>query len=193
VNRTLLILAHPNLQESRVNRALLQGVQDLPQITVADLYGQSPETPFSLDVQREQARLLDHENLVFQFPFYWYSSPALLKEWQDRVLTHGFAYGTGGDKLHGKRLLVATSSGGPGSSYGRKGYNRFTMDELLRPFEATAHLTGMSYLKPSLFQCDQGIFRLEDSELETWVSRYRARLEQLCQSPGDLESQDTTT
>lgn len=70
-----------------------------------------------IDVERKQNLLLEHDRIVFQFPFFWYSTPAILKEWQDKVLEYGWAYGADGKKLHGKECLVVTSTGGPAGAY----------------------------------------------------------------------------
>ncbi len=97
-------------------------------------------------MEREQELLLAHDRIVFQFPLYWYSSPALLKEWQDVVLTYGWAYGAEGTKLHGREFMLAISTGGPEEAYQAGGYNNYSLSELLKPFQATANLTGMRYL-----------------------------------------------
>ena len=81
--RLLLLFAHPAVHKSRVNHLLLSHVQSLPGITVNDLYEAYPR--FLINVAREQALLLEHDVIIFQHPFYWYSSPAILKQWQDLV------------------------------------------------------------------------------------------------------------
>ena len=68
-----------------------------------------------------------------QVPWYWYSVPALLKEWMDQVLTYGFAYGSHATALQGKTLQVVTTIEAPEASYSPEGHNRFTMGELMRP------------------------------------------------------------
>src|SRR3569623_864064 len=93
--RILVILAHTNLVQSRINKAMADAVSDLPGVTVHDLYAAYPDG--RIDVAREQALLDAHDIVVFQHPLFWYSSPALLKEWQDKVITYGYAYGPGGD------------------------------------------------------------------------------------------------
>src|SRR5262245_49141826 len=98
--RILILFAHPVLERSRVNRRLVDAVRDLPGVTVADLYEEYPT--LAIDVRREQARAAAHDVLVLQHPFYWYSAPAIVKEWLDLVLEHGWAYGQGGTALHGK-------------------------------------------------------------------------------------------
>ena len=115
-------------------------------VTLVDLYGDYPD--YHIDVEREQKRLLKHDVIVFLHPFYWYSTPALLKEWQDLVLEYGFAYGAKGTRLAGKIFFSALTAGGPEKAYKRRGYNHFTLRELLAPLEQTANLCGMVYLPP---------------------------------------------
>jgi len=88
----LVLFAHPALEKSRVNRRLAAAVADLPGVTLHDLYEAYPD--FDVDVKREQDLLVAHDVLVVQHPFYWYSTPALVKQWEDLVLEHGWAYGT---------------------------------------------------------------------------------------------------
>lgn len=142
----LILFAHPALEKSRVNRHLIRAVEGLDAVTVHDLYEAYPD--FHINVKFEQDLLCAHDIIVFHHPFYWYSSPALLKEWQDLVLEHGFAYGNEGIALRGKKLLSAITTGGGEQAYCQEGYNRFTIRELLVPFAQTAHLCGMEYLPP---------------------------------------------
>jgi len=173
--RLLVLFAHPAVYKSRVNHLLLSYVRDLPGVTVNDLYDSYPR--FFIDIKREQALLLEHDVVIFQHPFYWYSSPAILKQWQDLVLEYGFAYGKSGTRLHGKLFLTAISTGGPTSAYQRSGYNHFTIRELLAPFEQTARLCGMTYLPPFVVP---GVLWMEDeSELAAYASAYRRALEAL--------------
>ncbi len=144
--RVLVLFAHPALQKSRVNRHLATAARQVPGVTFHDLYEVYPD--FQIDVPREQEQLLAHDVIVFQHPFYWYSAPALLKEWLDLVLEYGFAYGPTGTRLQGKSLLSAITTGGSAHAYTREGHNHFTMRELLAPFEQTARLCGMTWLDP---------------------------------------------
>ena len=108
--RILVLFAHPRLRQSVVQSALLAAISGLDGITVRDLYAEYPD--LMIDPRREQRSLLAHDLLVLQHPFYWYSSPAVIKEWLDVVLEEGWAYGSGGDRLRGKFLLNALSTGG---------------------------------------------------------------------------------
>ena len=144
--RVLILFAHPAVQKSRVNRHLADAVRTLEGITFRDLYEEYPD--LYLNVKAEQELLVAHDVIVFQHPFYWYSSPAILKEWQDLVLEWGFAYGDNGTALRGKKFLTAITTGGPSEAYRREGFNYFTIRELLAPFEQTARLCGMEYLAP---------------------------------------------
>jgi len=173
--RILVLFAHPALHKSWVNRRLLEAIDGLEGVTVNDLYETYPT--FHIDVKREQALLLEHDVIVFQHPFYWYSSPAILKEWQDLVLEYGFAYGEGGTALEGKQFLSAVSTGGQQEAYCRSGSNRFAMRELLAPFEQTARLCGMDYLPPFVIH---GTHRLrEPGQIDPFADDYRALLQGL--------------
>ena len=147
MSKILVISGHSQIDNSTANRQLLERLEaaglDLEVRHLCRLY---PE--HRVDVEAEQAALVAAQRVVWQFPLHWYSVPALLKSWIDQVLTYGFAFGSGGDKLHGKELLVSLTVGGPQDAYSAEGYNRFTLPELLRPLEQTANLTGMVYAEP---------------------------------------------
>jgi glutathione-regulated potassium-efflux system ancillary protein KefG len=159
--KILVIVAHPNLEQSKVNKTWMNRLQQEENVTVHNLYAHYPT--FAIDVEKEQQLLLEHDRIVLQFPFYWYSSPALLKQWQDVVLTYGFAYGSKGNKLHGKEFILAISSGGPAEAYRAGGNNHYSMSELIRPFQATANLCGMHFLPSFLLQ---GMTSLTEDRLE---------------------------
>ena len=103
-------------------------------VTVHRVYEAYPNE--EIDVAAEQELIEQHDRIVLQFPFYWYSTPSLLKKWEDTVLTYGWAYGSTGNKLHGKELMLAVSLGAPEASYTPDGEFTYTLAELLRPFQA---------------------------------------------------------
>ncbi len=177
----LLLFAHPSLERSEVNADLLLASRQVEGITVVDLYAEYPS--FRIDIDREQRRLREHDVVVFMFPMYWYSTPAILKEWQDLVLEHGFAYGHEGTELRGKWFLCAFTAGGGESAYQEQGYNHYSVRELLRPLEQTATLCGMQYLPPF------GLFgsrtALEEGRVDSHVQGWQRLLKQL--QAGQLE------
>ncbi|MFA9950587.1 NAD(P)H-dependent oxidoreductase [Dentiradicibacter hellwigii] len=142
-------LFHPHLERSVVNRAWAERLANQPGITLRRLYALYPDG--KIDVAAEQQALAEHERLVFQHPFYWYSTPPLMKQWLDDVLTYGWAYGPGGNALAGKEWLSAISTGGPADSYQAGGYNRFSMSEFLKPLVQTASLLQTVFLPPFIF------------------------------------------
>ena len=133
-------------------------------------------------MQAEQRLLKAHQVLIFQHPFYWYSCPALLKEWQDLVLTQGYAYAASADnRLPVTELLSVITCGGSLSSYQRGGYNQYSIREFLLPFEQTATLCGMRYLPP--FVVDAIHKNESQARLERFAEQYRQLLLQLQQGP----------
>lgn len=164
----MVIIAHSAVQSgSRVNKRFMEELIKNDHILVHDLYGAYPQG--DINVQQEQLLLSEYDRIIFQFPFWWYSSPALLKQWFDQVLTFGWAFGPGGDKLHGKEWGFAITAGSPPESYGREGYNRYTIEELTRPFEATANLVGAVCLPVFAIT---GALNLTDDELEQAAEQY---------------------
>jgi len=181
-HKLLILFAHPSQHRSEVNLPLVKASQSVEQVTVVDLYAEYPD--YCIDIEREQQRLRAHDTIVFMFPLYWYSTPAILKEWQDLVLEYGFAYGHDGTELQGKRLLCAITAGGTEDAYRANGYNHYSIRELLRPIEQTATLCGMTYLPPyALFGSRTAV---EDGKVDAHVERWRQILECLRQDQVDL-------
>ncbi|HPQ95649.1 MAG TPA: NAD(P)H-dependent oxidoreductase [Thiolinea sp.] len=176
LRKILILFAHPALEKSRVQYRLLQAARTLEGVTVHDLYQVYPD--LVIDIEREQLLLNQHDLILFQHPFYWYSTPAILKEWQDLVLEYGFAYGSSGRALYGKALGNVISTGGSREAYHREGHNYFTVRELLAPFEQTANLCGMHYLPPFVVH---GTLRLSGEQMDAYAARYRTLLQRLQQ------------
>ncbi len=144
--KLIIYYAHPGVQYSRVNTALNLAASAIHDITFVDLYAEYPR--FNINVDREQHRLLQHDVIIFQHPLFWYSTPALIKEWTDLVLQYGFAYGEGGDRLSGKIMMNVISAGGPEEAYSPGGYQGYPLRTFLTPLERTAHLCQMKYSAP---------------------------------------------
>lgn len=180
--RVLVLFAHPALEKSRVNRVLARAARGLPGVTFHDLYEDYPE--LDICVTDEQRLLAGHEVVVMQHPLYWYSTPAMLKEWQDLVLEHGWAYGRGGDALRGKLLLNAVTAGGGQEAYSAAGRNRHTVRQLLVPIAQTAQLCGMRYLAPFVVH---GTHSLTAEQIDAAARDYRRLLEGLRDDRLDLD------
>lgn len=166
--KLLVLFAHPRLAASVVQRAMLAAITGLEGVSIHDLYAAYPD--FNIDVRVEQQLLLAHDAVILQHPFYWYSSPALIKEWQDLVLENGWAYGPGGTRLAGKFMLSAVSSGGSAEAYRHGGRNRYDIHELLAPFNQTAFLCSMAYLQPFVIHAGR---RMTPEALNAEAERYR--------------------
>jgi len=183
MKRILILFAHPALEKSRVNRALVKQIEFLSHVTFHDLYEAYPD--FDIDIARERHLLASHDIIIFHHPFFWYSTPALLKEWQDLVLVHGWAYGSQGTALRGKQFLNLITTGGRENAYRKNGHNRFTMRELLAPIEQTAYLCGMNYLPPFVIH---GTHSLTKEEIQKEAEECRRFLEALRDERIDLEA-----
>ena len=150
-------------------------------VSLRDLYELYPDS--DVDVGAEQRALVEHDVIVFQHPLYWYSVPPLLKQWQDLVLEHGWAYGRGGTALSGKLATHMLSAGGGPESYREGGHNNYPLEQFLRPLEQTARLCHMRWLPP---YCVHGTHRLTKPQLEVHISAYQRLLAALRDDRLDL-------
>ena len=167
MKKILILFAHPALQKSRINKRLVMSIQNQEGITFNNLYDNYPD--FFVDVKKEQDLLKKHDIIVWHHPFYWYSAPALLKEWFDLVLQHGFAYGKNGHELEGKVALSVISTGGSREVYSEEGRNHFTINQFLAPFKQSANLCRMEYLPPFVIH---GSHTLDNAEIDKYVEKY---------------------
>jgi glutathione-regulated potassium-efflux system ancillary protein KefF len=172
----LVLVAHPELEQSRANRRMLVAARALEaamprRIAVRDLYALYPD--YLIDVPAEQALLAAAKLVVWQQPIHWYGMPPLLKLWLDDVLAFGWAYGPGGTAVRGKDLWLAATTGGPEQSYRPDSYNRYFFDAFLPPYEQTAALCGMRFLPPLVLH---GAHKAAESELAAHAERYAAHL-----------------
>ncbi|MEN8202598.1 MAG: NAD(P)H-dependent oxidoreductase [Bacteroidota bacterium] len=176
-----ILFFHPLAHRSRVNRVLIDSVKDLEGVTIRNMYDLYPD--FHLDVKAEQEILLENDLFIWQHPFYWYSSPSLLKEWIDLVLEHGVAYGKSGRMLLGKQVVTAITTGGRREAYIPDGNHRFSIRQLLAPFEQTVHLCHMEYLPPFVVH---GTHLLEQKDILHAGSTYRKLILRLRDGITDL-------
>lgn len=166
--KTLVVVGHPDLERSRVHRAWTLALREAGHATVhvlAERYSHGAP----VDVAYEQALMRAHDRIILQFPFYWYSSPPRMKEWFDKVLQRGWAYGPGGRALSGKQLGVAVSTGSSAEDYRHEGRYGRTMEDLTAPYEVLAIHVGMDYL-PGFFLND--VRKVTDEQLEVQCAAY---------------------
>lgn len=112
------------------------------------------------DIETEQAKLLWADAVIFQFPLWWFSMPAILKGWIDRVYAHGFAYGVGehseshwGDRygegsMAGKRAMLVVTMGGWESHYSGRGVNGALNDVLFPIQHGVLFYPGFTVMPP---------------------------------------------
>lgn len=150
---------------------MVKAIPDSSSIMFHDLYERYPD--FNINIKAEQELLSNHDIIIWQHPFYWYSIPPLLKQWIDMVLKYGWAYGPGGDALKGKIIFNALSAGGSEPVYSSEGRNRFTIREFLAPLEQTARLCQLNYLPPFVIH---GTHNLTPGDIKEYAEQYRRLL-----------------
>lgn len=169
MQKTLIILAHPNMSESRLNKALIHAIKNEENVTVHDIYATYGSAD-KIDVKKEQELLLAHDRIIFQFPLFWFSTPGLLKDWQDKVLEYGFAYGSEGSKLAGKAFKNVVTIGSPEYAYQSGSYVQASISEILKPLQSMAIFTQMVYTQP--FTVHRAL-KITDEELSEKGMEYK--------------------
>ena len=144
MSKVLIVLAHPNFEKSFGNKGIVENFKSLcPVAEVDDLYKLYPD--FKIDVKKEQEKLLNADTIIFQFPMFWYNAPALLRLWFEKVLEHGFAYGSKGTSLKGKKLLASFTTGSATDDYKEGGVQNVTLDDLMKGIHQLANLCSMNW------------------------------------------------
>lgn len=174
MRQALILYAHPDPRRSRVNQKIKNCLEGLDGAMVRDLYDLYPD--FYIDVEVEQELLKDADLIAFVHPFYWYGSPSILKEWQDTVLSKGFAYGPGGESLKGKEFLLVVSAGATESAYTEEGAHELDIDEFLKPQKQMAKFCKMIYQDPIVIYgshvVDDGVVEQHVNRVKEYFSRF---------------------
>ncbi len=142
-HNTLIIVAHPDLEHSVINKAWAEALTGHATIhSLCDAYPAG--TP--IDVAHERALVERHDRVILQFPLYWYSAPAILKQWTDEVFGEGWAFGEGGDAWVGRQLGVAVSCGSAEANFCEGGSQKHTLATFLTPYEGLAAFARADYI-----------------------------------------------
>jgi len=144
------------------------------------------------DVRAEQEKLLWADALILQFPLWWFTMPAILKGWVDRVYAYGFAYGVGehseerwGDRygegvFAGKRAMLLVTTGGWEAHYSARGING-PIDDLLFPINhGILYYPGYDVLPPFVVYKAHS---LDEAGFERVAERLRERMRRLETTP----------
>ena len=183
MKKILILFAHPALQRSLINREVIKAFKNIENVTFHDLYEAYPQ--MDIDVEEEQELLINHDVIIFMFPMFWYSTPAILKEWQDIVLEHGWAYGSKGNNLKEKLFFSIVTTGGKSDAYKKEGYNSYTIREFLRPLEQMSKLCKMKFLPPYAVS---GTHSLTSEMLEGHKNNIRQLISRLTEETLNIDS-----
>ncbi len=138
MNKVLVLVAHPDMEASVMNKALANAARQVEGVTVMEL------TPNPMDADLYRQPMADAEVVVFQFPLYWMSAPWILKQWSDTVFMQLCEQGF----TQGKKLMTVVTTGAEKESFAPGQKNIHTMEEYLRPYEGQANFAQMGWIEP---------------------------------------------
>ena len=145
---TRIIFAHSYFEKSQANRALLNGLKNASNVALTHLNERYPDG--KIDIAKEHQDLSTAQKIIWQFPLFWYATPALLKMWMDEVLTP--IYGQSKSPIAGKKVGMVITIGGSENDY--KEWNRpdeSAMERILLPLHLTIEGVNALPQKPLLF------------------------------------------
>ena len=136
---------------------------------------------FAPDIAAELAELEAADLLVFSFPLWWFSLPAVLKGWVDRVFAMGAVYGAGvgiydRGRFVGRRALLLFTTGGPEAAYGPQANNGDLDKVLFHIHNGMLRFAGYTVLAPVI---GYSPVRVGDDERAAQLGRVREAFETL--------------
>src|SRR5690606_22808295 len=163
--KTLIIVTHPDIDHSLINKRWVEMLKEQPdKYSVHELYKAYPDE--NIDIKAEQTRMEQYGKIVFQFPVYWFSSPAFLKKWMDEVLIYGWAFGSKSEyKWSGKKSALALSVGLEEHEYGQSEKYKYRPEQLMRPFELTFDYVKADY--PPFF----AYYGIDPHSPKAWIEK----------------------
>ena len=177
MSKVLLILNHPNYKESFANKTIIEKLKQLiPDIEIDHIDSLYPDE--KIDIKAEQEKLLRNDTIIFQFPMYWHLRPHFLSRWLEDVYQYGFAYGTNGFKLKGKRIIVSMTLGNTEKFF----QGEISLDKLVSPFKATAAYTQQKFLGFVFTDCIQhNLKELPEEKIKEKISQLEKHAEKLAE------------
>ncbi|MFD0727987.1 NAD(P)H-dependent oxidoreductase [Bombilactobacillus mellis] len=159
--KTLVIVAHPKIDNSTTEQFFYQGAQ-LVQANWHHL-----DTLDRINIEHEQQLLLQAQRIIFQFPLYWYQAPASLSQWQTQVLSNQFL----NNSLRDKELGIVVTTGLPAKAFQAGGQVGYSLGQLMTPFQALARQAQMQFLP--IFPVYQFYYLSEIEQLQLFMDYQR--------------------
>ena len=160
MSNVLVVCGHTDLSISVANKTILENLKkEFSNAKIDVLSKLYPD--YKINVKEEQEKLKKADIIVLQFPFFWYSCPSIMRKWFEDVLLHGFAYGSTGKALDGKKILVSFTLGAPEEKYHHGEFQNFEIDEFMPQFHQLANLCSMEWCG---YVCSGGYSFTEEQE-----------------------------
>ena len=168
--KTLIVVAHPNLKNSKVNKSWLKEAKKYPdKFTIHNLYEVYPNELID-NIEEEQKLIEEHDSLILQFPIYWFNCPPLMKKWLDEVFIDGWAYGKNGNNLENRNIGLAVTAGISENNYSKSGKYKHSLKEILLPFEITFNYCSANYKGFNAFYSAE--FEATDERIKESIPQY---------------------
>ena len=141
----LVVNGHPHENLAVANREIMEQFRkQFPKAEFSDLGVEYPD--YKINVKSEQEKLRNADVIIIQTPLFWYSVSSLIKRWFEEVFTYGWAYGSNGYALEGKKVIIGFTAGQPTENYLGESVSGIKKDEITKPSELIFKYCKMDYL-----------------------------------------------
>jgi putative NADPH-quinone reductase len=145
--KKLIVFGHPKFEESKFNRALLNHL-NLNNIELLNVN----EYLKTKDYTTARKRFEKADEIIYQFPLYWFGEPHNFKQFNEELFIHGWAFSFDGESaLKGKRFRIITTAASPVEAYAPGGRYKYPVTDYLLPLRGLTLLSEMNYIDELIF------------------------------------------
>ena len=145
MENVLIVTGHTHPETSIANNAIVSILAEkYPNAQIDNLSILYPD--FKIDVKKEQEKLSWADTIIIQTPLFWYSMSSLVMRWIEEVFEHGWAYGSKGHALDGKKVVIGITAGSTNEDYAKGGKMGISVDEIVKPYKISFEFCRMNYL-----------------------------------------------
>ncbi len=140
----LIVNGHTYMNKSIANKRVMDILKEkYPNAVINELVSLYPD--YRINVEKEKQKLIHADTIIIQSPLFWFSLTSLVMRWIEEVFTHGFAYGSEGCALEGKKVIVGITAGSSNEDYSN-GKVGISIDEIIKTLEVTFKFCKMDFL-----------------------------------------------
>ncbi|TCD53575.1 flavodoxin family protein [Alloscardovia theropitheci] len=165
----LIVSGHTYPENSIANKHIISLLKkQYPDTHIDDLYTLYPD--YRINVASEQEKLKNADIIIIQSPIFWYYMTSLVSRWIEEVFTYGWAYGSSGNALSGKKIIFSVTAGADNEFYNSQSSAEISIDEMMKPYIVSANYCSMDYVGTVFTGGMMNFTELSTSDKENYIT-----------------------